>query len=60
MFLTRTRAISIHKNIKNPANAHAFCRIFFLIGTALSFKNAERIRKSCYFIALTNGLEIDV
>ena len=28
--------------------------------TALSFKNAERIRKSCYFIALTNGLEIDV
>ena len=25
-----------------------------------TFKNAERIRKSCYFIALTNGLEIDV
>lgn len=32
----------------------------WLFTTALSFKNAERIRKSCYFIALTNGLEIDV
>ena len=35
-------------------------RFFTPSATALSFKNAERIRKSCYFIALTNGLEIDV
>ena len=37
-----------------------FGGIFSIMDTALSFKNAERIRKSCYFIALTNGLEIDV
>ena len=54
---------SICKVREFAANVQVFCEFFRVEArffTALSFKNAERIRKSCYFIALTNGLEIDV
>ena len=51
---------SICKVREFAANVQVLTPICGLMVTALSFKNAERIRKSCYFIALTNGLEIDV
>lgn len=62
--LLRTIALLMRNFIANLVRILGICKDF--AGnrvnklTALSFKNAERIRKSCYFIALTNGLEIDV